>query len=235
MYPSLAGGSRTQQAVAVLTDLITSGQIASGEFLPPEIELCRRLGVSRATVREALRTLETRGLVQSRHGVGVQVSDETAGAVAEAIGLLLRRRGAGPRDMLEVRLMLECQSAALAAERATDGDLAALEAAIEAMHAADMTTAERVDADLDFHIKLAEAAKNEVLAALVHALRGLLRETIAATFEVDSGVDVRIDAHGRVLDAVRAHDGSAAAEAMRVHLLATEELVYRIAAIGERP
>ena len=112
---ALPGGSRTQQAAAVLTDLITSGQIQAGEFLPSEQELCRQLGVSRATVREALRMLETRGLVTTRHGVGVQVADETHRVVSESIGLLLRRRGVGPADILEVRLILDCQAAALAA------------------------------------------------------------------------------------------------------------------------
>ncbi|MBL8129192.1 MAG: FadR family transcriptional regulator, partial [Chloroflexia bacterium] len=217
---------------AVLTDLITSGQIEAGQFLPSEQELCRQLGVSRATVREALRMLETRGLVSTRHGVGVQVSDESHRVVSESIGLLLRRRGVGPTDILEVRLILDCQAAALAAQRATAEDLATLERAIERLHQPDLDVESRIVADLDFHIALTDAAKNVVLAALVHALRDLLHDTIAATFAVDSAIARRLDEHRLVLAGVRAGDATAASQAMRQHLLATEDLVRYVSEIG---
>lgn len=232
---ALPGGSRTQQAAAVLTDLITSGQIQAGEFLPSEQELCRQLGVSRPTVREALRMLETRGLVTMRHGVGVQVADETHRVVSESIGLLLRRRGVGPADILEVRLILDCQAAALAAERATEEDLARLENAIETLRQPDIDVEGRVNADLEFHIGLTDAAKNEVLAALVHALRDLLHDTIAATFAVDAATAARLEEHSRVLAAVRTRDARGASLAMRQHLLATEDLVRYVPAIGGTP
>jgi GntR family transcriptional repressor for pyruvate dehydrogenase complex len=232
---ALPGGSRTQQAAAVLTDLVTSGQIQAGQFLPSEQELCRQLGVSRTTVREALRMLETRGLVTTRHGVGVQVSDETHRVVSESIGMLLRRRGVGPADILEVRLILECQAAALAAQRATPEDLVTLANAIEALQQPDIDVEGRIDADLEFHIGLIDAARNVVLGALVHALRDLLHDTIAATFAVDAASVKRIDDHSRVLAAVREGDAEAAALAMRQHLLATEELARHVSAIGGKP
>ena len=193
----IESGSRTERTVAVLTELITSGRFASGELLPSESELCKQLGISRPTVRMALRTLETRGLVVTRHGVGVQVTDRTRQVVTDSIELMLLRGGAGPRDMLEVRLMLECQGAALAADRATTADLAAI----------------------------AEASQNAVLVALVHALRGLLRDTIAATWRVNDGVEERRRDHARVLDAVTARDPAAAVAAMRTHLCRTERLI----------
>lgn len=233
--PALPGGSRTQQAAAVLTDLITSGQIPAGQFLPSEQELCRQLGVSRATVREALRMLETRGLVTTRHGVGVQVSDETHRVVSESIGMLLRRRGVGPADILEVRLMLECQATALAAQRATAEDFARLESAVEALRQPDIDVESRINADLDFHIGLIDAARNVLLGALVHALRDLLYDTIAATFAVDARSAKRIEDHARVLAAVRERDADAAALAMRQHLLTTEELARYVSAIGGKP
>lgn len=233
--PALPSGSRTQQTAAVLTDLITSGQIQAGQYLPSEQELCRQLGVSRATVREALRMLESRGLVTTRHGVGVQVSDETHRVVSESIGLLLRRRGVGPADILEVRLILDCQAASLAAQRATDADLVILENAVGALSQVNLDVEGRINADLDFHIALTDAARNVVLAALVHALRDLLHDTIAATFAVDAAVAKRIDDHNRVLAAVRQGDADAAAQAMRQHLLATEDLVRYVSEIGGKP
>src|SRR3712207_1514985 len=156
---TIGGGTRSEQAARLLTELITSGQIPSGGFLPTEAELCRQYNVSRATIREAVRKLEARGLVVSRHGVGVQVADGTEQAVSDSISLLLQRRRVGPRDMIEVRLMLEGQAAALAAERGTDDAIAAIAAAIDAMRDASLTLPEQVQNDLAFHLRVAEASQ----------------------------------------------------------------------------
>jgi GntR family transcriptional repressor for pyruvate dehydrogenase complex len=222
---AIQAGSRTNHAVAVLTELITSGRFSSGDFLPSESTLGRQLGVSRPTVRMALRTLETRGMIVTKHGVGVQVTDRTRQAATDSIGLMLRRQGAEPRDMLEVRLVLEGEAAALAAGRATEEDRAAMAAAIDAMRNRTLNVDQTVEADLEFHLRVAEASKNGVLVALVHALRGLLRDTIAATYAVDGRIDDRLREHTRVLDAVIARDSEAAEAAMRTHLRRTERLI----------
>ncbi len=224
-YPSINVGSRTDRAVAVLTELITSGTLASGDYLPSEAALCRQFGVSRPTVRMALRTLETRGLVVTKHGVGVQVTDRTRQVATDSIGLMLRRQGAKPRDMLEVRLVLEGQGAALAASRATEEDCRAIAAAIEAMRDQILTIDQNVEADLAFHLRVAEASQNDVLVTLIHALRGLLRDTIAATYAGDPRIEARLEEHTRVLDAVIARDPTAAEAAMRTHLRRTERLL----------
>ncbi|MBA3529571.1 MAG: FadR family transcriptional regulator [Propionibacteriaceae bacterium] len=223
-------GSRTEHAVGVLTELITSGTLSSGDFLPSESTLCRQLGVSRPTVRMALRTLETRGLIVTKHGVGVQVTDRTRQAATDSIGLMLRRQGAAPRDMLEVRLVLEGQGAALASRRATEEDCVAMAASIDAMRNRTLSVDENVEADLAFHLRVAEASKNGVLVALIHALRGLLRDTIAATYAVDGRIADRLREHTRVLEAVIARDPEAAEAAMRTHLQRTERLIVLSAA-----
>lgn len=232
---TIGGGTRSEQAARLLTELITSGQIASGAFLPTEAALCRQYNVSRATIREAVRKLEARGLVISRHGVGVQVADGTEQAVSDSISLLLQRRRVGPRDMLEVRLTLECQAAALAAERGSEEAIAAIAAAIDAMRDESLTIQEQVQHDLAFHLRVAEASQNVVLVALVHAIRGLLLDTITATFEANPTISERIAAHAMILAGIRARDPEAAHAAMRAHLLLTEELIHRIATIPHAP
>lgn len=211
--------SKTEQAVRLLTEMITSGAFKSGKLLPSEHELCDRLGVSRSTLRMALRTLETRGLVVTRHGVGAIVTDRTRETLTDSIDLMLRRRGGTRRDVFEIRLMLECQAAALAAERAEDKHIQAIQESIAAM-AGDRSSpiSEHVAADLAFHISVAEASGNEVLVAFVHAVRQQLLETIAATFARDDGVQDRIDDHSAILCAIQAHDLPAAEAAMRLHL-----------------
>jgi GntR family transcriptional repressor for pyruvate dehydrogenase complex len=218
-------GSRADRAVGVLTELITSGKLVSGDFLPSEPELSRRFGVSRPTIRQALRTLETRGLVATKHGVGVKVVDRTREVATDSIGLMLLRSGSGPQDLLEVRRMLECQGAALAAQRATEEDVHVMAAAINLMRSESSTVAEYVEGDLNFHLRLAESSKNGVLVALTHAIRGLLLDAMAATYSIDGRTDRRLRDHTRVLEAIAAHNPVEAEAAMQAHLQRTEDML----------
>lgn len=217
-FTRINGQSKTEQAVQLLTEMITSGAVASGQLLPSEHELCDRIGVSRSTLRMALRTLEARGLVVTRHGIGAIVTDRTRETVTDSINLLLLRRGATRRDVFEVRLMLECQAAALAALRAKPVHLASIRDSIAVMGDASSSLREHVAADLAFHLAVAEASGNNVLVAFVYAVRQQLLETIAATFARDDGVPVRIEAHTAILRALEAQDSVGAEAAMRAHL-----------------
>jgi GntR family transcriptional repressor for pyruvate dehydrogenase complex len=228
--PQISKTSRLDDAVAIITGLITSGQIPSGDLLPSEAELCRRMGVSRATVREALRKLEAQGLVMSQHGVGVRVVDHTSKVAADSILMLLKRRGVGTRDMLEVRLILEGQGTALAAERATPEDIAAIRDAIDEMARQPRPTSENVRLDLDFHLRVAEASHNLVLIALVDAIRDLLYEVISLTHSDNPDVGTRIAHHTAVLRGIERHDPEIAAKAMTEHLNATRWMVDTIQA-----
>jgi GntR family transcriptional repressor for pyruvate dehydrogenase complex len=218
LFQSVNDGSRTDRAVRFLTELITSGKLASGDFLPSESVLCKQLGISRPTVRLALRTLETQGLVTIKHGIGAQVMDRTQEAATSSIELMLQRRGSDTREMLEIRLLLECKGAALAATRASEADIAEIEAAIDAMRAEGLSIDDSIEIDLGFHLRVHEASKNAVLFALVHAIRSLLRDTIAAAFHLDPVIDGRIYEHSRILDAIKARDAGAASFAMEDHL-----------------
>lgn len=227
-YPPLEQGTRADRVTRMLTEMITSEDVAQGEFLPSEPELCRLLGVSRATLRQALRTLEARGLVVSKHGVGVQVIDRTREVATDAMQRMMLRRGKDPRDLLEVRLMLECQGAALAATRATDDDIHALSESLDFMGRQVTTIDQYVAADLNFHLYLAEASKNAVLVSLIHAIRDLLLDTIRATYAADGRTERRLHDHSRVLDAIISGDADAAAAAMRAHLRSTEEMLDQL-------
>lgn len=228
LYQPLEQESRTDRVVNALMGMVTSGRLASGDFLPSEPELCKLLGVSRPTVRQALRTLEARGLVVPKHGVGVQVTDRTREVAIDAMELMLLRRGSGPQDLLEVRLMLECHGAALAATRATDADIHALSESLNFMARQVSTIDQYVAADLSFHLHLAGASKNAVLVSLVHAIRDLLLDTIRATYAADGRTERRLQDHSRVLDAIVAHDADAADAAMRAHLRSTEEMLNQL-------
>lgn len=217
--------SRVDQVVDALADLIGSRSIQAGEFLPSELELCRQMEVSRTTIRQAIRTLEARGLVVAQHGVGVRVSDRTREVAVDAIERMLSYRRAPTYDALEVRRMLECQGAALAAERRTEDDITRMSIPIAQMRRDDLSVEEYVQEDLGFHLAVAQASKNDLLVALVLTLRGLLLSTISAGFAVDLDLNIRLRAHQDILDAISQRDSLAAEVAMRDHLANLEQSI----------
>jgi GntR family transcriptional repressor for pyruvate dehydrogenase complex len=214
-------------AAAHLTRLILSGRLAPGEYLPPEEEVTRQLGVSRTAYREAISRLEALGLLEVRHGIGTRVADRSREAVATSLALLLQRRQSGMADLLEVRRLLEMETAALAAQRASDEDLAALEAAVATMRDPKVSMEEYISGDLQFHLALAAATHNAVLWALVESLRSVLHDAIAATYGVDGRTERRLRHHEGILEAVRRRDPAAAREAMALHLQDTEAMLRR--------
>lgn len=222
-YVPLKQARLFDQVVNHLTDRILGGQLAAGEFLPSEPELARRLQVSRATIREALRVLEVHGFIERRHGVGVLVADRSHEAAVTSLSLLLRRAGSTLGDLLETRLSLECQIAALAAARATEAQRLALAGALDPMRRPSSSVVEYVDADLAFHLLLAQASHNAVLVALVNAIQDLLRESIQATYEIDGRTERRLHDHTHILDAIGRRDAAGARAAMRAHLRHTQE------------
>jgi DNA-binding FadR family transcriptional regulator len=218
LLPSINKGTRTERAVQLLTELITSGTFRPGEYLPSEPSLSKQLGVSRTTVRLALKTLELRGLVVLRRGIGVLVTDRTQEVAIESLRMMLSQHGGDTRHAFEVRRMLECESAELAAERATDAEIEAMAATIARMDQDALTIEERIDLDLEFHMRLCESSNNPMLVTLAHVLRGLLRETIESTYRADQRRHTRVDDHSRILAKVRARDPEGAHVAMERHM-----------------
>ncbi|CAN5644467.1 FadR/GntR family transcriptional regulator [soil metagenome] len=218
LFPSLNDGSRTDQAVQLLTELITSGKLEAGSFLPSEPSLSKQLGISRTTIRMALKTLEMRGLVITRRGVGVEVANRTRQVAIDSLELMLQHGDGSITDAFEVRRMLECQSAQLAAERATDEDLAEISMALERIEVPGLSIDDQIDADLDFHLRLCEASKNPILVALAMVLRGLLRDAIASTLVFEAPDSPREHEHRLILETLRARDPERAEAAMNNHM-----------------
>ncbi|MGH2548642.1 MAG: FadR/GntR family transcriptional regulator [Thermomicrobiales bacterium] len=218
LFPSLNDGSVTERAVQLLSDLITSGKLAAGEFLPSEPTLSKQLGISRGTIRMALKTLEMRGLVIPRRGIGVEVANRTRQVAIDSLELMLQHGDGDITDAFEVRSMLEGQSARLAAERATDGDFVEIAAAMERIEVPGLSIDEQIDADLDFHLRLCEASKNPILVALAMVLRGLLRDAIASTLVFEAPDSPREHEHRLILETLRARDPERAQHAMNEHM-----------------
>ncbi|WP_406860093.1 FadR/GntR family transcriptional regulator [Streptomyces sp. HUAS MG47] len=198
----------SDQVIAQLRTQITSGEWPVGSRIPTEPELVEQLGVARNTVREAVRALAHNGLLDIRQGSGTYVI-----ATSELAGVMHRRfAGSDPGHVAEVRATLESSAARLAAERRTERDVRQLEALLarreEAWTAGD---AERfVTLDVAFHQAVVAASHNDVLTALYADLGDVLRDWLRGDVGGDLRPENHMD-HGRLVAAIRAGDGDAAA------------------------
>jgi GntR family transcriptional repressor for pyruvate dehydrogenase complex len=210
-----------------LADWIVAERLAPGAPLPPEGELAARFGVSRATIREAVKVLAARGLIDVRHGIGLFVGDATARPLTDALSLLLQRQHVDPEALLEARLLLEVEIAGLAAQRATEEDLAAMERALAGLGRADQPLEAQMAADAEFHLALARASHNPVFAAVSEAVRQPLVESMRATYPLDGGPARRYREHAAVYAAVRARRPAAARAAMLLMLETSADAIRR--------
>ena len=202
--------------------MVVSGGLEPGERLPPERELCARLGVSRTVVREALNLLEARGLISIEHGRGAVVSGGNTDAVRDTLGLILRVRPKVLWELLEMRAILEVEISGLAAERATEEDTDAMRAELERMAAAIDAPEGYVDADVEFHALLARAARNGVLLTMLEPIVDLLRASRRVSASRRPGSALRaLGEHEEILRRVEAGDAEGARREMRAHLANT--------------
>lgn len=165
-----------EEIVEQIRGMITRGELKPGNKLPPERDMAESLGVSRASVREALTALETVGILDIRPGEGTFVKRTSDSETFESLTLLLSVEQTPVVQMMEVRRILETESAALAAKRGTTADLQKIQDSLRVMKTAD-SISEAVDADVRFHFAIAEATKNSVLLRIMNTVADLMHQT----------------------------------------------------------
>ena len=208
-----------EQIVQQIEASVLDGTLKPGDQLPAERELAQRLGVSRTAVREAVKALREKGLVEAYSGRGTFVTDGTSQAARQSFDLMIRvgQQESSPH-LAELRLILEPGIAALAAERLKDEDVAAMREAVAVMDRSQKDPAAYIEADLDFHLALAEAVANPLILSLIDSIVGLLREQRIKIFNVEGGPQRGQLHHKRILEAVERRDPEMARSAMRAHL-----------------
>src|SRR6266852_1896818 len=227
--PSSAGGKpvyklvRTsrlyEQIVQQIEESIVKGDLKPGDQLPAERELAQRFGVSRTAVREAVKALREKGLVEAYSGRGTFITDGTSQAVRQSLDLMVKiGQPEGSQYLAELRAILEPEIAALAAARAQESDLATMREAVAVMDRAGRDPDAYIEADLDFHLSLAEAAANPLILSLIDSIVGLLREQRMKIFKVSGGPERGQVHHKRILEAMERRDPERAREAMKAHL-----------------
>jgi GntR family transcriptional regulator, transcriptional repressor for pyruvate dehydrogenase complex len=208
-----------EQIVQQIEESIVKGVLKPGDQLPAERELAQRFGVSRTAVREAVKALREKGLVEAYSGRGTFITDGTTQAVRQSLDLITKiGQPEGSTQLAEVRAILEPEIAALAAVRILEPELATMREAVAVMDRAGEDPEAYIEADLDFHLALAEAAANPIILSLIDSIVGLLREQRLRIFRVAGGPERGQIHHKKILDAVERHDAEKAREAMRQHL-----------------
>src|ERR1700691_4274829 len=219
VYRAVKASRLFELIVQQVEDSITKGQLKPGDQLPAERDLAHRFGVSRTAVREAVKTLREKGLVEAYSGRGTFVTNGTSQAMRQSLYLMIRiNPQEGSANLAELRQVLEPEIAGLAAERIEEQLLTTMREAFAVMDRNLHDPGAYVEADLDFHLALAEAAGNPLILSLLDSIVGLLREQRRRIFLVDGGPERGQYHHKRILAAVEQRDPEAARGAMREHL-----------------
>lgn len=212
---------------AQIQSLIHTRQLKPGDLLPPERELAEQFNVSRTVVREAVRVLKAKGLVQVHRGSGVVVTAVSPEHVRESISLFLRLDDGNLEycHLAELRRMVEIEIAGLAAQRATAEDLARMESEMQRMESVrDKIVGDEAarevfaQADVDFHLAIAAASRNPLLPVLFSPLVDLLISQRLEAIDRPGALEQGMLYHRDILEAIRRGDEKGAREAMREHL-----------------
>ena len=208
------------RVVRAIEGQILDGRLAVGTRLPPERDLAESLGVSRPVFREAVRILVTKGLLETRHGIGTTVRAITRAEVVKPLNLLLRTCGqeVSIEHLHQVRSILEIENAGLAAEMASEQDLEALRAACAAMQASSSDAQQFVVNDDEFHRRLAQTTHNPLLMLLLDSIHDLISEVRAEVAQKTGLFERVMRTHLRILECIAARDKRGARRAMREHL-----------------
>jgi GntR family transcriptional repressor for pyruvate dehydrogenase complex len=224
MYRAVKASRLYEQIVQQVEDSIMQGRLKPGDQLPAERDLAQRFGVSRTAVREAVKTLCEKGLVESYSGRGTFVTKPSSEAIWHPLNLMIRiSQQEGAAHLADLRQILEPEIAALAVLRIEEQLLATMRETVALMNRSLKDPEAYIEADLDFHLALAEAAGNPLILSLLDSIVGLLREQRSRIFKVDGGPERGQFHHKRILAAIEARDPDAAREAMRAHLQQVRE------------
>lgn len=227
LFPKIGTQNLKNRVYELLLDLIISGKLKIGEMLPSERVLAEELGVSRTVLREAIKSLETRGVLTVTHGKGIRVNPVDSSDISHAFMLYLRRQNQEVElfDLIDFRYILEPEIAKRAAVNSDANNIKPLEAIIERMREAvdDMEQFNRID--LEYHLELAKLTGNIFLTTVMEELIIPLRESLFAT----GGIDVKevLGEHYKVFEQVRAKSPDGAAEAMTHSLRRSQKLLEK--------
>ena len=218
--------SKVYQEVARQLERRITEDLKPGDLLPPERELVRTMGVSRDSVRNAIRTLELMGLLEPRQGIGTVVCSPRSEPANSLTAALLEKRKM-VAELIDVRKMIEPAMAGRAAQHISRDAIADMENILVRQKAKVLQGGLGIEEDSEFHYAIALASDNSVILKVVDVLMDLLRETRASSLQVEGRQEKSLAGHHRILSALKLGDAAAAESAMRRHLQEIENVVLK--------
>jgi GntR family transcriptional repressor for pyruvate dehydrogenase complex len=219
MYQAVRTARLYEQIVMQIEDSIREARLRPGDQLPAERELAQQFGVSRTAVREAVKTLCEKGLVEAYSGRGTFVTSGKSHSVRHSLHWLVNSGDPqNARYVTELREILEPEFTALAAARIEEQQLAMMREAIDVMDRSMQDPDAYIEADLDFHLALAEAAGNPLLLSLLDSIVAVLREERLGVFRVPGGPMRGQVHHKLILKAIEQRNPAKARKAMIAHM-----------------
>lgn len=217
--------NKVYEEVARQIERLILKKLQPGDKLPSERELAETLGVSRGSIRDAIRSLELLGLVEPRQGAGTIVREVTADALVNPLANMLVRQREQVVELLDFRKMLEPPLAGRAAVHASSEEISELEEILERQEAKLSKGNLAIAEDSDFHYSVALASGNTVVLKLLDVLMDMLRDTRERSLQLAGRPQKSLAGHKRILGAIKRRDAEAATAAMRRHIEDVEEIV----------
>ena len=209
---------------------ILSEELKAGDKLPPEHELSKMFNASRTTVRQAKRVLETEGYIYTKQGVtgGTYIREMNVSPVVASITNMLKFKSITLHDITEARLVIEPESARLAALRATDEDIADLEKCLEDLQQVVQEKRRSTTTNLEFHKTIAKTAKSPVLFFINQALMKLLLDDLSKRpLDLEKNFFL-LEQHKAIFEAIKARDPDAARNQLREHILTVQKTMNNL-------
>ncbi len=194
------------------------GDWRSGERIPAERELCQKLNVGRASLREALKALEIMGMIETRLGDGTYVCKRSEFFSRPLLWAITSSSEAEAQELVEARRLIEVELAGMAAERITAEGLQQLETQLNIMEKSKGDSSAFAQADMNFHIAIGQAAHNSILINALHLIRNLLQQWISSSLSVKGVSQKALDQHRKIFSAIAKKDSATARAAMQTHL-----------------
>jgi len=217
--------AKVYEEVARQIERLILKKLQPGDKLPSERELAETLGVSRSSIRDAIRSLELMGLVEPRQGAGTVVLELSTDSLVNPLANTLKRKEELIGELLDFRKMFEPSLAARAATHASDEEIAEMEEILERQERKLRQGESAIAEDSEFHYSIALASRNSVVFKVLDTLMDLLRDTRERSLQIEGRPQKSLAGHRRILMAIKRHDAEAAKAAMRRHIEDVEEIV----------
>jgi GntR family transcriptional repressor for pyruvate dehydrogenase complex len=225
---------KVYEGVAKQIERLILKRLQPGDKLPSERELAETLGVSRSSIRDAIRSLELMGMVEPRQGAGTIVREISSESLVNPLANAIKRKEELIGELLDFRKMLEPQLAARAATRVSPNQISEMEQILERQEQKLRDGESAIVEDSEFHYAIALASGNSVVLRVLDTLMDLLRDSRERSLQVEGRPQKSLAGHRRILAALKRHDGEAAKAAMRRHIENVEKIVLGITHHAER-